>query len=148
MRGMRRTVVLAIVAVLGPTLAACSSGGSDTPSPQASGCTEVTALKSSVTTLTQVNPVTDGVAALKSAAAHVQAKLSAAVTAASSELQPAVTQVKNAFAGLETALKGVSSAGSLGSAATQVGTALTAVGTSLTGLSSAVAQTCASPPSS
>ena len=59
------------------------------------GCAEAAALKDSVTALTEVSPVDDGLDALKSAAADVKTDLDATVSAVSSELQPSVDEVKS-----------------------------------------------------
>ena len=128
--------------------AACSDSGEgnggDSPSvsPAASGCDEVNALKGSLTALTQVEPVSDGTDALRSAATDVRTDLDAAASAVAADLQPAVDQVSTALGGLESALEGVSSDGGLGAAATDVGNALTQLETALTALSSEIDQTC------
>ncbi len=109
---------------------------------QTSGCDEVNALKDSLTSLTEVDPVGEGTDALESAASDVKTDLDAAVSAVGAELQPAVDEVKTSFDDLETALQGVSSAGGLGAAATEVGNALAELGTALTGLTSEISQTC------
>ena len=119
----RRTIVMVplLVALLAFVSVGCSgSSNSDTPSSSAaSGCAEAAALKESLTALTNVDPVNDGLDALKSAATNVKTELDATVSAVSSELQPAVDQVKMAFDDLETTLNGISSAGGLGAAATE-----------------------------
>ena len=100
------------------------------------------ALKDSLTSLSEVNPVTDGTDALESAVSDVKTDLDAALSAAGDELKPAVDEVQTAFGDLESALQGVSSAGSLGAAATEVGSALSELGTALTGLTSEIGQVC------
>jgi hypothetical protein len=135
-----------ILVVLLVAAAGCSSddggGGGSSTSAAPTGCSEAAALKDSVTALTQVSPVNDGLDALKSAAADVKTDLDATVSAVSSELQPSVDQVKSSFDDLESTLGGISDAASLGAAATEVGTELTQLGTALTGLSSAIDQDC------
>ena len=125
--------------------AGCSSnedGGGGSTSAAPAGCAEAAALKDSVTSLTEVSPVNDGLDALKAAAADVKTDLDATVSAVSSELQLSVDEVKSAFDDLESTLGGISDAGSLGAAATEVGTELTQLGTALTGLSAAIDQDC------
>jgi hypothetical protein len=92
--------------------------------------------------LTEVDPASDGVEALRSAAAEVKTDLDAAVSAASSNLQCAVDRVQGAFGDFEAALEGVSSEGGLGAAATEIGTALTQLGSALTGLRTEISQNC------
>ena len=112
--------------------AGCSSdddgGGGSSTSAAPTGCSEAAALKDSVTALTQVSPVNDGLDALKSAAADVKTDLDATVSAVSSELQPSVDEVKSSFDDLESTLGGISDAASLGAAATEIGTELTQLG--------------------
>ena len=143
----RSIVVLLTAVVLTLATAACSDDGDNGGSTGAtsgatSGCDEVNALKDSLTSLTEVDPVADGTEALESAASDVKTDLDAAVSAVGAELQPAVDEVKTSFGDLETALQGVSSAGGLGAAATEVGSALAELGTALTGLTSEISQTC------
>ena len=137
---------IAMLLVLGSTGCGGSGGGDGTESPAASGavsgCDEVNALKSSLTALTQVNPVSDGTDALRSAAAEVKTNLDAAESAVASDLKPAVDQVRTAFGDLETALQGVSSGGGLGAAAGDVVQALTKLGSALTALSSEISTRC------
>ena len=137
-----RTFGVAVLLVLGIVAGGCGGDDASDSSPSPSACTDVMALQESVTSLTQVDPVNDGVDALRSAAAEVKTDLETALSSVSSELQPAVDQVKTAFDGLETALEGVSSAGGLGAAATEVGTAMTQVGSASTNLSTQVGEVC------
>ena len=134
----RRRVAAVISAALlvAVMTASCSSDS------ESSGCDEVHALQDSLTALTQVNPLSDGTEALKTAATQVRTDLDAAVSAVSSELKPSVDQVKTAFDGLESAIAGVSSGGGIGEAATAVSTSLTQLGTALTGLTAEVGQIC------
>lgn len=140
-----RLVALPFMVILALAAAGCSDdndGGGGTPTAATSGCDEVNALKDSLTSLTEVNPVSDGTDALESAVSDVKTDLDAALSAVGAELKPAVDEVQTAFGDLESALKGVSSAGSLGAAATEVGNALAELGTALTGLTSEISQTC------
>jgi hypothetical protein len=129
-----------------PATATPTGTTTSTASTAASGCLEASELKDSLTALTQVDPVNDGVDALKSAAAEVRTDLDAAASTASSEIRPAVDQVQTAFGGLETTLQGVSSSGGLGAAATQIGTSLAELGTALTSLSTELGQICSGTP--
>ena len=133
----RRTAAVIVAALLlAVVTASCSSDS------ESDGCDEVHALQDSLTALTQVEPASDGIDALKTAATQVGTDLDAAVSAVSSELKPSVDEVKTAFDGLETTLAGVSSAGGLGEAATAIGTSLTQLGTALNGLTTEVDQIC------
>ena len=132
----RTAVVIAAALLVALVTASCSDDS------ESSGCDEVHALQDSLTALTQVEPASDGIDALKTAAAQVGTDLDAAVSAVSSELKPSVDEVKTAFDGLETTLAGVSSAGGLGEAATAIGTSLTQLGTALNGLTTEVDQIC------
>ena len=132
----RTAVVIAAALLVAVVTASCSSDS------ESSGCDEVHALQDSLTALTQVDPTSEGVDALKTAATQVGTDLDAAVSAVSSELKPSVDQVKTAFDGLETTLAGLSSAGGLGEAATAIGTSLTELGTALNGLTTEIGQVC------
>lgn len=138
--GISSFVVVLMAATVGCSSDDGDGGASSAAAPP--GCAEAASLKDSVTTLTEVNPVDDGLDALKGAAADVMTDLDATVSAVSSELQPSVDEVKSAFDDLESTLGGISDAASLGSAATEVGKELTQLGTALTGLSSAIDQDC------
>ncbi len=103
MNARSRTFVEVMLAVsLAATLAACSSSASvvssagATSTASSTGCADVTALKASVTALTQVKPLQDGVAALQTAIANAKTDLDAGGFA-SAALQPAVATVKSAF---------------------------------------------------
>jgi hypothetical protein len=137
-----RTFGIAVLLVLGLVAGGCGGDDASDSSPSPSACTDVMALQGSLTSLTQIEPVNDGVDALKSAAADVKTDLDAALSAVSSELKPAVDEVKTAFDGLEAALEGVTSAGGLGAAATEVGTAMTQLGSASTNLSTEVEEIC------
>jgi hypothetical protein len=144
MKRLRMVGLLPMAILL--VLATGGCGGSDTPaeSGMESGCAEANALKDSLTALTQLNPVGDGVDALRSAAAEVGTDLDAAVSAASSNLQPAVDRVSTAYGNFEAAREGVSSEEGLGAAATGVGSALNELGTALTGLRMEISENCLS----
>ena len=82
--------VLTILALLGPACSSDSdSGGS--PSSAASisqagdGCAEVATLKDSLTALTQIEPLQDGLDALESSVATVKTDLQSAASAVSDE---------------------------------------------------------------
>ena len=107
----------------------------------ADGCAELTALETSLVTLSNVNPVSDGLDALNSAVADSKAKLESAASAASEALKPSVEKVQTAFDQLESSLQGVST-DNLAQSATEIGTALTAVGTSATELKQSLDQDC------
>jgi CHASE3 domain sensor protein len=140
MRGQIRSVMggLAVLAMLALSGAACSSEP-DTAASQ--GCAELATLKDSLTALTQVEPVQDGLDALQPAVATVKTDMQSAATAVSEALKPSVDQVQSSFDQLENALQGVT-ANNLAASATEIGTALTAVGTALTGLESELAEKC------
>ena len=125
--------LLAMAALVGT---ACSSD----PEPN-EGCAEVATLKDSLTALTQVEPVQDGLDALQSAVATVKTDLRSAADAVSDALEPSVDQVQSSFDQLETSLEDVT-ADNLAASATEIGTALTAVGTSLTDLESELSEKC------
>ena len=101
-----RTFGIAVLLVLGLVASGCGGDDASDSSPSPSACTDVMALQASLTALTQVDPVNDGVDALKSAAAEVKTDLEAALSAVSSELKPAVDEVKTAFDGLEIGAQG------------------------------------------
>ena len=132
------TCGIALLAMLALSGAACSSEP-DTAASQ--GCAELATLKDSLTALTQVEPVQDGLTALQSAVATVKTDLQSAASAVSEELKPSVDQVQSSFDQLENALQGVT-ADNLAASATEIGTALTAVGTALTDLKSELAEKC------
>jgi len=131
-----------VAAVISAALLVAVMSASCSSDSESSGCDEVHALQDSLTALTQVNPLSDGTEALKTAATQVRTDLDAAVSAVSSELKHSVDQVKTAFDGLESAIAGVSSGGGIGEAATAVKTSLTQLGSALTGLTAEVGQIC------
>jgi predicted trehalose synthase len=138
------TYGIAVFAMLAIVGAACSSDpeAGTTPSPTLSqGCAELATLRGSLTALTQVEPVNDGLDALESSVATVKTDLQNAATAVSDALEPSVDQVQSSFDQLEDALQGVT-ADNLAASATEIGTALTAVGTALTDLESELTDTC------
>ena len=139
---------VALLAILGLVGSACSSDPDTgaTPSPTVSasasqGCAELATLKDSLTALTQVEPVQDGLTALQSAVATVKTDLQSAATAVSDELEPSVDQVQSSFDQLEDSLQGVT-ANNLAASATEIGTALTAMGTALTDLEADLSERC------
>ena len=132
------TCGIALLAMLALSGAACSSEP-DTAASQ--GCAELATLKDSLTALTQVEPVQDGLTALQSSVATVKTDLQSAASAVSEELKPSVDQVQSSFDQLEDALQGVT-ANNRAASATEIGTALTAVGTALTDLKSELAEKC------
>jgi hypothetical protein len=144
-----RSFGLVSVAILVAIMAgACSddSGGNATDqggdTAAASGCDEANALRESLTSLTQIEPVNDGLDALESAVADTKTDLEAAASAVSSELRPPVEAVQSALDDLETTLEGISSDSGLAAAATELGSALTELGSTLTDLSAEISERC------
>ncbi len=137
-----RVVALPLMVILALAAAGCSDDNGGTPTAATSGCDEVNALQDSLTSLTEVDLVSDGTDALQSAVSDVKTDLDAAVSAVGAELEPVVDEVQTAFGDLESALEGVSSAGGLGAAATEIGNAVAELGTALTGLTSEISETC------
>ena len=136
-----RLVALPLMVVLGLAAAGCSDDDGGAPTAATSGCDEVNALEDSLTSLTEVDLVSDGTDALQSAVSDVKTDLDAAVSAVGAELEPAVDEVQTAFGDLESALESISSEG-LGAAATEIGNTLAELGTALTGLTTEISQTC------
>lgn len=137
-----------LAAALATGLAGCS--GSTTPSQSGSaaantsssaGCADVAALRDSLTALTQVKPLQDGVPALQAAIAKVKTSLDAAQASASTTLQPEVAKVKSAFDALQTAADGVSS-DNLQQKAPMIVVALSQLGTAASALATTVTQDC------
>ena len=143
-RSFRRFGLLSIALLVVVAVAGCSDDGEgdEGDTTAASGCEEVNALEDSLTTLTQIEPVNDGMDALESAAAEVKTDLEAAASAVSSDLEPSVDEVQSSFDELETTLEGISSEGGLGAAATEVGNALTELGRALQDLSAEIGEGC------
>ena len=137
-RRFKRFGCLSIALLIAVTVAGCSDNGEG----DEGACEEVNALKDSLTTLTQIEPVDDGMDALESATAEVKTDLEAAASAVASDLQPSVDEVQTAFDELETTLEGISSEGGLGAAATEVGNALTELGTASEDLSAEIGERC------
>jgi phage-related protein len=148
------SVVVAGVALL--LLAGCgsssTSGSTATTSPTGAptttasarpGCADVTALKSSLDALTNIQPLQDGLTALNAAIADVKTKLDAAAASAGTDLQPAVDQVKTAFTALQTAMNGVTT-DNLKQKLPAISTALQQLGTSTKSLATTLAQKCPS----
>lgn len=140
--------VLTMLALVG---SACSSDpdGGTSPSSAASasvteaggGCAEVATLKDSLTALTQIEPLQDGLDALESSVATVKTDLQSAASAVSDELKPSVDEVQSSFDQLESSLQGVTT-DNLAASATAIGSALTGLGTSLTDLESELSEKC------
>ena len=143
-RSFRRFGLLSVALLVAVTVAGCSDNGEgdEGDTTAASGCEEVNALEDSLTSLTQIEPVDDGMDALESAVAEVGTDLEAAASAVSSDLQPSVDEVQSSFDELETTLEDISSEGGLGAAATEVGNALTQIGTALEDLSAEIGERC------
>ena len=142
-RSFRRFGLLSVALLVAVTVAGCSDNGEgdEGDTTAASGCEEVNALEDSLTSLTQIEPVDDGMDALESAVAEVGTDLEAAASAVSSDLQPSVDEVQSSFDELESTLEGISEGG-LGAAATEVGNALTQIGTALEDLSAEIGERC------
>ena len=129
-------------------LAACgggddtTSGSTPSPSPTATtGCEDASALEASLQALKGVDVRTDGVQGLTGAAADVANDLDAAVSSASSELQPHVDQVKTAFTALQTSVDGLT-VENLRQKAPAIKSALSQVETATTARASAVETSC------
>jgi putative N-acetylmannosamine-6-phosphate epimerase len=142
------TCGIAVLTMLALVGSACSSdpdtGTTSSPAVSASasqGCAELATLNDSLTALTQVEPVQDGLNALESAVATVKTDIQSAASAVSAELEPSVNQVQSSFDQLESSLLGVTTS-NLAASATEIGTALTAVGTALTELESELTEKC------
>ena len=105
------------------------------------GCADISAMKSSLEALKNVNIRQGGVDALTSALADVKTKLDAAKSSVSSDLQPSVQQVQTAVAGLETAMDGLTTS-NLTQKAPAIAAALTQVAAAVSALSTTLAQSC------
>lgn len=149
MNARSRSAVGTVAAVaIVAALAGCSSSsapgstrGGATSTASSTGCADVTALKSSVTALTRVRPLQDGVPALQAAIANVKTSLDAAQASASAALQPAVATVKSAFDEVQTSVDGLI-ADNLTQKAPSIISDLTKLGTAVSGLATAVTQNC------
>ena len=135
-------------AVLISLLAACGGGddtsSESTPSPSATataGCDNASALEDSLQTLKGVDVRQDGVKGLTGAVADVANDLDAAVSSASSTLQPPIDQVKTAFTALQTSVNGLT-VENLRQKAPAIKSALSQVETATTALASAVENSC------
>ena len=129
-------------------LAACGGGddttSESTPSPSATetdGCESASALEDSLQALKGVDVRKDGVESLTGAVADVANDLDAAVSSASSELQPHVDQVKTAFTALQTSVSGLT-VDNLPQKAPSIKAALSQVEAATTALASAVTDIC------
>jgi hypothetical protein len=146
-----------LAVVVGVSLVACGSGdpSGSTPTPSASspsvspsataevapGCADVAALKSSAQTLSDVEPLQDGLNALEAAITDTKTSLETAVVSVTAELQPAVQQVKTQFAAVQTAADGLTT-DNLREKAPGVVTALRGLETALTSLTATLTQEC------
>jgi hypothetical protein len=101
----------------------------------------VAALKSSVQTLTDIEPLQDGLNALEAAVADTKAALDTAVASVTAELQSAVQLVQTKFEAVQTALEGVTS-DNFREEAPAIGAALRSLGTAMTSLATTVSQEC------
>jgi len=143
MRTHRRFTVSmgTLIAVMGLVAGACSA---DEPASTVSAqqeCAALEALKGSVTALTEVQPVQDGLTALQDAVTQVKDDLATAKDAVSTAMAPAVDDVQSAFVQLESALQGVTTS-NLATSATEIGTALVGVGSALDNLKTELADRC------
>ena len=144
-------IVLAMAA--GLLLASCGSNNSSesTATPDSSStaatataaevCTDLAALKASVRTLTDIEPLQDGLNALEAAVADTRAALDTAVASVTAELQPAVEQLETSFTAVQTAADGLTT-DNLKEKAPGVVTALQGLKTALTSLAATLAQDC------
>ena len=107
----------------------------------AAGCADVAALKSSVQTLTDIEPLQDGLNALEASITDTRAALDTAVASVTGELQPVVEEVETQFAAVQTAVDGVTT-DNLKENAPAVATALRGLETALTSLAAAVTKEC------
>ena len=117
------------------------SSSASAPATAAEGCTDVAALKSSVQTLTDIEPLQDGLNALEAALADSRAALETAVASVTEALQPSVEQVETAFTAVETAADGLTT-DNLKEKAPDIVTALRGLKTALTSLAAMLAQDC------
>jgi len=110
----------------------------------AEGCTDVAALKSSVQTLTDIEPLQDGLNALEAALADTKAALDTAIASVTAELQPPVEQLETAFTAVQTAADGLTT-DNLKEKAPGIVTALRGLETALTSLATTLTQECPEP---
>src|SRR6478752_1291829 len=153
-RGVPAALVAALLLVV---LTACSAGSttSQSASPTAStraasasptpataaACADAAALKSSLQALTKVQPLQDGLSAVRAALDKVKTSLAKAEKSASAALQPAVAQVRTALAQLETATKGVT-VDNLPAAGPRISGALSQVASATSALVATITQSC------
>jgi hypothetical protein len=145
--GRSSSAVLASAVLIG-LLAACGGGddtsSESTPSPSASptaGCDSASTLEDSLQALQGVDVRKDGVEGLTGAVADVANDLDAAVSSASSTLQPHVDQVKTAFTALQASVDGLT-VENLRQKAPSIKAALSQVEAATTALASAVTESC------
>lgn len=117
------------------------AGAPATTATPGSGCADVAALKSSLDSLTKINPLQDGLTSLNAAIADVEVKLDVAAASAGADLQPAVEQVKTAFAALQTAVSG-GTTDNFRQELPAISTALQQVGTSTASLATTLTEKC------
>jgi hypothetical protein len=136
---------VALVAVLGLMAAGCSKNNTPAVTTSASvsstTCADLGALKTSLSALTQIKPLQDGLNALNAAVATVKTNLATAAASVSSDIQPQVAAVQTAFSGLQSALSGVT-ASNLAQSAPAVATALIQVGTATAALTTTLSEKC------
>ncbi|MCS5718997.1 hypothetical protein N1027_12715 [Herbiconiux sp. CPCC 205763] len=142
-----------LVIAAGALLVGCSSTGSNepttpassspsSPSPDAAAaCSDAAELKSSVQSLTEVEPLQDGLNALEAASADTKAALDTAIASATAELQPAVEQVKTDFSAVQTAMSGLTT-DTLQAKAPEIVTSLRALSTALGSLGATLSEEC------
>ena len=143
----------AVVVVTAGLLVAC--GGSDddpvaepTSSTESSdpateaGCAEVAELRTSAQALVEVEPLQDGLEAVRAAAADTRDALEAAVTEAATTLQPSVEAVQTELAAVRTALTDAARGGDAGEDAAAIGDALEGLGTALADLDTTLGMEC------
>ena len=139
--------------VVGLSLVGCGSSDpsrstptSSTSSPSATatvaaGCADVAALKQSAQTLSDIEPLQDGLNALEAAITDTKASLDTAVDSVTAELQPAVQQVATQFAAVQAAADGLTT-DTLREKAPGVVTAVRGLETALTSLAATLSQKC------
>lgn len=138
-----------VVVAAGVCLVGCSpndSGGSTAPasptlSATAAACSDAAELRSSVQTLTEVEPLQDGLNELEAASDDTRAALEDTVASVTAELRPAVEQVATEFAAVQTALQGVTTE-NLRQQAPSIATALRGLETALSSLAETLSQEC------
>lgn len=118
-----------------------SSPSNSSSNAAAEACADAAELKSSVQTLSEVEPLQDGLNALEAASADTKAALDTAVASVTAELDPAVEQVRTAFTAVQTAMNGLT-ADNLADKAPAIATALRGLDTALRSLAATLSQEC------